>query len=153
MSHSGFTSLRKAVEMTLDRFGLGGGAANVVVHRVWAEVVGEEVARRSQPGLLKNGRLQVTVGDAVWLQQLTMLKPAILAGLESHVGSRVVQDIFFVLGVPSAPTARPEPPARRGSGPLSPEMQGRLREVLRPIQDQECREVLTRILRKAWERS
>ena len=86
MSRSSFTPLQKAVEMTLDRLGLGVGMVNVVVHRVWSEVVGEKVASRSQPGLLKNGRLQVTVGDAVWLQQLTMLKPAILAGLESHLG-------------------------------------------------------------------
>ncbi len=151
MTHSGFTPLAKAVETTLDLLGLGVGFVNVVIHRVWSEVVGEEVARRSQPGLLKNGRLHVTVGDAVWLQQLTMLKPRILTGLESHVGAGVVRDIFFILGTPSMPTARPEQISRRRSHPSSSEMQGRIQEILRPVQDEECREVLARILKKAWE--
>lgn len=151
MTQSGFTPFQKALEMTLDRLGLGVGLATVVVHRVWSEVVGEEVARRSQPGLLKNGRLQVTVGDSVWLQQLTMLKPRILAGLESHLGPGVVRDIFFILRSPSAPAARPEQISRRRTRPSSSDLPGRLQDILRPVEDQECREVLARILRKAWD--
>lgn len=151
MSHSGFTPFHKAVEVTLEGLGLGIGVATVVIHRVWSGVVGEEVARRSQPALLKNGRLQVTVGDSVWLQQLTMLKPKILAGLESHLGPGVVRDIFFILGSPSASAARPERISRGRTRPSPSETPERLQDVLRPVQDQECREVLARILRKAWE--
>lgn len=152
MTRSGFTPLQKALEMTLHRLGLDVGMANVVVHRVWPHVVGEEVARRSQPGLLRKGRLQVTVADAVWLQQLTMLKPAILASLESHLGSRAVRDIFFTLGpCPDAAAApRPEPVSRGQEDPPSPELEERLREILQPVRDSECREVLARILRKTW---
>ena len=151
MSRSGFTPLQKALEMILQRLGLEVGMANVVVHRVWPHVVGEEVARRSQPGLLRKGRLQVTVADAVWLQQLTMLKPAILASLESHLGSRAVRDIFFTLGpCPDAAAPRPEPVSRGQGDPPSPELEERLREILQPVRDSECREVLARILRKTW---
>jgi len=151
VSHSGFTPLQKALEMTLQRLGLEVGMANVVVHRVWPHVVGEEVARRSHPGLLRNGRLQVTVADAVWLQQLTMLKPAILASLESHLGSRAVRDIFFTLGTCPNAAVRPEPASRgQGDPPPSPELEERLTQVLQPVLDSDCREVLARILRKAW---
>lgn len=139
------------MEATLERLGLGVGLATVVVHRVWPDVVGEEVARRSQPGLLRNGRLQVTVVDAVWLQQLTMLKPAILASLESHVGSGVVRDLFFTLGTLEFPSTRPRHTSRKKSRDLSPEVQEHLQEILRPVHDQECREILGRILKKAWE--
>jgi hypothetical protein len=131
--------------------GLDVGMANMVVHRVWPEVVGEEVARRSQPGLLRKGRLQVTVADAVWLQQLTMLKPAILARLESHLGSRAVRDIFFTLGTCPGTAAPGAEPASPGQGkPPSPELEERLRKILQPVGDSECREVLARILRKTW---
>ena len=150
MSHSNFTPLQKALEVTLHQLGLDVGMATVLVHRVWSHVVGEEVARRSQPGLLRNGRLQVTVADAVWLQQLTMLKPAILKSLESHLGSRAVWDIFFVVGTWPTATARPEPTSRGQGNPRSPEFEERLTQVLQPVQDAECREVLARILRKAW---
>ncbi|MFQ5802449.1 MAG: DUF721 domain-containing protein [Candidatus Methylomirabilales bacterium] len=135
---------------TLDQLGLGVSLTTAAIHRVWSEVVGEEVARRSRPGLFKNSRLQVTVGDAVWLQQLTMLKPTILASLEAHLGSRVVREIFFTVGPLSFPTARHESTFRGKSTAISPEVRARLQEVLRPIQDEECRMVLTRILRKAW---
>jgi predicted nucleic acid-binding Zn ribbon protein len=152
VSRSGFTPLQKALETILQRLGLEVGMANVVVHRVWPHVVGEEVARRSQPGLLRKGRLQVTVADAVWLQQLTMLKPAILASLESHLGSRAVRDIFFTLGpCPDTAAAPRLEPVSRGQGdPPSPELEERLREILQPVRDSECREVLARILRKTW---
>jgi len=151
VSHSGFTPMQKALEVTLHQLGLDVGMATVLVHRVWSHVVGEEVARRSQPGLLRKGRLQVTVADAVWLQQLTMLKPAILASLESHLGSRAVRDIFFTLGpCPDAAAPRPEPVSRGQGDPPSPELEERLREILQPVRDSECREVLARILRKTW---
>jgi predicted nucleic acid-binding Zn ribbon protein len=150
VSHSGFTSLQKALEMTLHRLGLDVGMANAVVHRVWPHVVGEEVARRSQPGLLRKGCLQVTVADAVWLQQLTMLKPAILARLQSHLGSRDVRDIFFTVGTcPEAPP-RPSPASRGQVNAPSPELEQRLRDILQPVRDSECCEVLARILRKTW---
>lgn len=151
MSQSGFTPLEKAVELTLDRLGLGVSVANVVIHRVWPEVVGEEVARRSQPGMLKNGRLQVTVVDAVWLQQLTMLKPRILASLGSHLGTRIVRDIFFTVGTLAFPVTRPKRAAPRKRDGLSPQMEQHVQEILRPVQDEECRKVLGRILTKAWE--
>jgi predicted nucleic acid-binding Zn ribbon protein len=150
VSHSGFTPLQKALEVALHQLGLDVGMANVIVHRVWSHVVGEEVARRSQPGLLRNGRLQVTVADAVWLQQLTMLKPAILKSLESHLGSRAVRDIFFVLGTWPTVAARPEPDSRGQSDSPSRELEERVTQALQPVQDSECREVLARILRKAW---
>jgi hypothetical protein len=151
MGHPGFTSLQEAMRRTLNQLGLGVSLSTAAIHRVWSEVVGEEVARRSQPGLLKNGRLQVTVSDAVWLQQLTMLKPTILASLESHLGSRVVRELFFTVGTLSFPPVRRESTFRdHKSAAISPEVRTRLQEVLRPIQDEECRIVLTRILRKAW---
>lgn len=151
MGHPGFTSLQEAMGITLNQLGLGVSLSTAAIHRVWSEVVGEEVARRSQPGLLKNGRLQVTVSDAVWLQQLTMLKPTILASLESHLGSRVVRELFFTVGTLSFPPVRRESTFRdHKSAAISPEVRTRLQEVLRPIQDEECRIVLTRILRKAW---
>ena len=150
MSDQKFTSLQEAMGRTLNQLGLGVSWATVTIHRAWSEVVGEEVARRSQPGLFKNGRLQVTVSNAVWVQQLTMLKPTILASLEAHLGSPVVRELFFTVGPPSFSPPRPQTTFGDGNSTICPEVQARLQEALRPIQDQECRVVLARILRKAW---
>ncbi|MEA3509002.1 MAG: DUF721 domain-containing protein [candidate division NC10 bacterium] len=138
------------MEMTLDRLGLGGSLATVAIQRAWPEVVGEEVARRSRPDRLRNGRLQVIVSDTVWLQQLAMLKPQILARLEAHLGAAVVREIFFTVGISSSASFLPKNTDQRKSTPLSPKMELRIQEAVRPVQDEECREVLARILRKAW---
>ncbi|MFQ5521016.1 MAG: DciA family protein [Candidatus Methylomirabilales bacterium] len=150
MNHPGFTSLKKAMEMTLDRLGLGGSLATVAIRRVWPQVVGEEVARRSRPDRIRNGRLQVIVGDAVWLQQLVMLKPQIMARLKAHAPA--VRDIFFTVGISTSPSSPAEGTYRPKSDPLSPETEVRIQEAVQPVHDEECREVLTRILRKAWRR-
>ncbi|MFQ5988453.1 MAG: DciA family protein [Candidatus Methylomirabilales bacterium] len=151
MSHSDFTSLQEAMEGALGQLGLGVSLTTVTIHRFWSEVVGEEVARRSQPGLLRNGRLQVTVSDAVWLQQLTFLKPKILASLEARLGSRVVRELFFTVGTLSFDSPRHDSTCEGGSSTLSAEMEAHLHEVLQPIQDGECRSVLARILKRAWQ--
>ncbi len=139
------------METILDRLGLGSTLASGVINRVWAEVVGEEVARRTQPDRLRNGRLYVTVSDAVWLQQLAMLKPQILARLRAYSETPVVREIFFTVGTSSLVHSHPQKDCQRRKTPLSPQMELRLLEVMGPVRDEECREVLARILRKAWE--
>ncbi len=140
------------MEEALVQLGLGVSWTTVTIHRLWSDVVGEEVARRSQPGLMRNGRLHVTVSDAVWLQQLMFLKPTILASLEARLGSRVVRELFFTVGILSFDSSPlPASPHERGSTTVPAEMEAHLHEVLQPIQDGECRSVLARILKKAWQ--
>jgi predicted nucleic acid-binding Zn ribbon protein len=147
VSPSGFISLQAALDAVLREFGLTTGIINATIHRIWPKVVGEEVARKSRPGLLKNGRLQVFVTDSVWLQQLSMLKPKLLETLKAHLGAPIVQDLFFTLGMPLASQGTDSPPRRR-EAQLSPADEARIEELLQPLQDLECREVLARILRK-----
>jgi predicted nucleic acid-binding Zn ribbon protein len=139
--------LRAALEAVFKEFGLTTGMVNATISRIWPEVVGEEVARKSRPGLLKNGRLQVFVTDSVWIQQLTLLKPKLLEALRSHLKASIVQDLFFTLGM--LPSSQEPGSPRRREAQLSPEEEARIQELLRPLQDLECWEVLTRILRKA----
>ncbi len=144
---SGFVSLQAALETLLRESGLTTGLVNATIARIWPEVVGEEVARKSRPGLLKSGRLQVFVTDSVWLQQLAMLKPKILEALRIRLQASIVHDLFFTLGMPSPPQ-EPDTPRRRKTQP-PPEGDARIQEILQPLQDLECREVVARILRKA----
>lgn len=148
MSPSGFVSLQAALEMLLRESGLTTGLVNATIHRIWPEVVGGEVARKSWPGLLKRGRLQVFVTDSIWLQQLTMLKPWLLQALGNRLGAPMVQDLYFTLGRPPAP--QDPPPSSGRQIQLSPEVEARIQEILRPLPDPECREVVGRILRKRW---
>ncbi|MGH7965454.1 MAG: DUF721 domain-containing protein [Candidatus Binatia bacterium] len=89
------------------------------VWEVWEEAVGGAVARKAQPSGMQNGRLFVTVSNAVWMQEMQFSKALIKDKINQRLGSPVIRDIFFVLGrarnlmlQPATPPSRPLPPFR-----------------------------------------
>lgn len=67
------------------------------IRREWAQTAGPEAARRSRPGALRQGTLEVGVDNSPWLQELTLRSAAILAALRKRHGSAVI-GIRFALG-------------------------------------------------------
>jgi len=67
------------------------------VRREWTETVGSEAARRTRPGALRQGTLEVSVDNSPWLQELTLRSSAIVAALRKRHGS-VVTGVRFALG-------------------------------------------------------
>jgi hypothetical protein len=90
-------------------------------YRLWAawdEVVGPAVARNAQPSRLDTRRLVVSVKNAMWMQELTLLRHELCRKLNAWMGREVVSEIFLVVG-------RVEPPSdvsqqRRQVRPSSP---------------------------------
>jgi hypothetical protein len=88
------------------------------IRREWAQTAGPEAARRSRPGALRQGALEVSVDNSPWLQELTLRSAAIVAALRKRHGSAVIA-VRFALGsgrgdadVAAGP-ARTEAPQRR----------------------------------------
>ena len=90
-------SLAQALDMSasLRRLGVGDGDKQMAIFRRWNEIVGEAVARNTQPVKYHQGILTVTVSSAAWLHNLTMMKPQILANLERELGNYKVLDVRF----------------------------------------------------------
>jgi hypothetical protein len=65
--------------------------------REWAQTAGPEAARRTRPGALRQGTLEVSVDNSPWLQELTLRSAAIVAALRQRHGS-VVTGVRFSLG-------------------------------------------------------
>ena len=88
-------SMAEAIDMSpfLKRLGVRDGDKQMEVYRRWAEVVGESVARNTQPVRFSKGVLSVTVSSAAWLHNLTMMKPQILANLAKEFGEGFVKDV------------------------------------------------------------
>jgi hypothetical protein len=90
------------------------------IRREWAQTAGPEAARRSRPGALRQGTLEVSVDNSPWLQELTLRSAAVVAALRKHHGSAVIA-VRFALGsgrgdtdVAARPArARAEAPQRR----------------------------------------
>lgn len=87
------------------------------IRQEWSQLAGPELGRRSRPGRLKAGILDVTVDNSPWLHEMTLRSGELLAGLQTRFGS-VVASLRPALGVvpPGAELPRvhlrAEPPAR-----------------------------------------
>ncbi len=63
----------------------------------WVELVGEQVARVSEPDSVdKNGTLRVRVESAAWLQELQLMSPTIIRDMA--IKGKRVKRIHWMLG-------------------------------------------------------
>jgi predicted nucleic acid-binding Zn ribbon protein len=66
--------------------------------RLWPEVVGETIARRTEVAALKFHVAVVKVSTAMWIQELNLMRPQILSRLNAAMRNDAVRDIRLVLG-------------------------------------------------------
>ncbi len=80
--------------------------------QVWDQVVGPQIAARAKPLRLREGILEVRVDQPVWMQQLQLMKPQILAKLANRLGSDTIRDLYLRRGrlEPAPPPPAPAPP-------------------------------------------
>jgi len=119
------------------------------VFALWHEVVGPKICSHAQPTSIRGGRLFVAVEDSMWLHQLNFLKHRILLDLNSSLGKAALRDI--VLRVGEVKPLLPPPGEKERFYPrpqraLGPQEQEKVRQILSPIKEQGCQEVLQRIL-------
>lgn len=67
------------------------------VSAVWADAVGEDVARRTRSGRLREGVLTVYTAGSTWSHQLTFLAPSIIAELNARCPGAHVKRLRFVV--------------------------------------------------------
>jgi hypothetical protein len=68
-----------------------------VVASAWPEAVGEDVARRTRAGRLRDGVLTVYTAGSTWSHQLTFLAPSIVAELNARCPGAHVKRLRFVV--------------------------------------------------------
>jgi hypothetical protein len=66
-----------------------------MIEKRWAQAVGEELARRSEPEFLSAGVLTVRVTDAAWGRMILKLSGRIITALNRAVGMNLVRRINF----------------------------------------------------------
>ena len=80
------------------RLGLESRLLELRLQRRWWGIVGEPMASHTWPAQIRFKKLYLIVRNSVWLQQLTFLKPALLAKLHADSGTEAVTDIVFRVG-------------------------------------------------------
>lgn len=81
------------------------------IRQSWSAIVGDDVARRSRPERIVNGRLDVVVDNSPWLSELTLRS----AELHQRIVERFagVRSLRFQLGTLPAESRPAPPPALR----------------------------------------
>ena len=68
------------------------------VQAAWGSVAGPRLAAAAQPVAERDGVVTVACESGVWAQELELLAPDLLAGLESALEGRSVTKLRFVVG-------------------------------------------------------
>ncbi len=110
--------------------------------QVWEKVVGPQIAARARPARMRNDILEIRVDHPVWMQQLQLMKPKIIARLNAAIGEPLIKDLFLRRGRPSTesapgPVRSPEPRWRTVT--LSPEESDRIERTVAAVADPELR--------------
>jgi len=114
----------------------------------WHDLVGEPIASHTWPAQIRFRQLYVTVENSVWLQQLTFLKPTLLAKLRTDLGTEVLDDIALRVG--PIPSRTKEPDRGFSDENRLPEVIVRSEAALHTavIQDADLRERFTEVISK-----
>ena len=112
-----------------------------LVEKRWASVVGQEIARRSEPEALENGILTVRVTDPAWGKMIAKLQGQIVPALNRAVGKGLVRRINFIRREKLEKQVREEAGAEEASVALGPPPESVMRASDR-ISDMELREAV-----------
>jgi predicted nucleic acid-binding Zn ribbon protein len=88
------------------------------VFPIWDEEVGPEIACRTEPLRIEDGRLFVAVDGSAWMQELHFLKDEIRERLNRRLGAAVVREVFLVLGRAGRERRTPPPEGARSETPV-----------------------------------
>jgi hypothetical protein len=136
-----------AVKGALHRLNLDTKMRGYAVWGVWDQAVGETVAQQAQPTFVRGGTLFVKCSSSAWMQQLQFMKGTICKELNRLLGKEVVKELRFQMGTIARPS-HDEPSAADLEVVLDDAEQERIDEALRPLQDDETKEIVRRIMIK-----
>lgn len=139
--------LQEAMGLALKGMGIEMGPEELLIRACWKEALGERIAKIAKPDGLKRGRLFVVVEDPVWLHQLKMLSPQIIASLNERLKAPVVKEVYLRIG--PLPHRKEKPPSPSTSRPRL--KKDEVERLLAKVQGLPWGEVIDRILRKAGE--
>ena len=106
---------------------------------VWDKIVGKQIATRARPLRLRKGVLEVAVDHPVWMQQLQMMKPQILAKIQDEVPSAGITDLYLrktaQVTAPAATAPAPDKSQPLEGIELNENEQSRIDELVKDITD------------------
>jgi predicted nucleic acid-binding Zn ribbon protein len=135
------------------RLGLQSHLFELRLQQQWQEIIGEPIASHTWPVHVRFKKLYLIVRNSVWLQQLTFLKPTLLAKLHEQAGAELIADIALRVG--EIPTRDQPIAASTPAQPMPLVNEAAMIEAAAhaaAIQDPELRNRLTHVMAEACSR-
>ena len=114
-----------------------------LVRTYWPSVVGPQIARRTRPVRILNGRLIVDIEGQEWRRQLAPMGRSIARRLNGAVGKDALEDVEFRVVVPDI---RPPGRAQTATGVEEPQQR---HDEASGIKDPGLRRIYRRSMKKA----
>ncbi len=93
-----FQQIGGTIQDLLSHLDTGGHFELVRLIRLWPEIVGETIARKTEVSSLKFHTAVVKVSTAMWIQELNLMRPQILSRIGAALGNDAVREVRFVQG-------------------------------------------------------
>ena len=134
----------------LKRWGLAGSLARYSLITEWPHIVEPSIARHAKAHKIVDSTLHVIVDSSVWMNELAALKVVLLAKINSSLpsGTPPIRDIRFqqrswAFEPKEIPEKSPVPEPDEAC-------EHAVSQIVAPLEDEELRSVITRILKKDW---
>ena len=95
MPADGIRKLDRVLTEVLPRSALAPGLREQDALSAWPDIVGPAIAGHSTAIALAQGVLLIAVDSSVWAQELSMLRPKILAAFDERLGPGHVRNLRF----------------------------------------------------------
>ncbi|MBM4134308.1 MAG: DUF721 domain-containing protein [Nitrospira sp.] len=92
---SPFSSVSTVLATVAKRIGLETKLLEFQLRRDWPNIVGQPIAAHTRPDQIRFKKLYLLVENSVWMQQLTFLKPTLLAKINEAAGTELVTEIVL----------------------------------------------------------
>jgi len=89
-------SLKIAIDSMLKKFGIENAIAQNNALNIWSEIVGEKVAKHTEPNRVEHGIMIIKVSSPTWRQELYFQKTEIIKKINNKIGRNVIRDIRFI---------------------------------------------------------
>ena len=89
-------SVKIAIDSMLRKFGIENAIAQNNALNIWSEIVGEKVAKHTEPNRVEHGIMIIKVSSPTWRQELYFQKTEIIKKINNKIGRNVIRDIRFI---------------------------------------------------------
>lgn len=136
------------------RLGLESRLVELRLQHQWCDIIGQPIGSHTWPDQIRFKKLYLVVRNSVWLQQLTFLKPTLLAKLHAATGTELITDIVLRVGeVPAHDQQAASADKTAAHPPVSDLALTEASAHAASVQDPDLRARLTQVMAEALSRS